>query len=188
MSNTSQINVSREWELKYLITEEDYLIFSAKGDKITQINYYFFSEYEDFTCRIREKKGEYEFTYKVKTDIDGIRVEHNRAISHELFSSLLENGISEDVFYSLVGVMPKASLRYVGFLKTERTAFWYENLKIEVDKNSYLDRVDYEVECEVTSNEEYAKAKSYLISHFHTNKSETKTKRFRIALNQSILL
>ncbi len=186
MSINQSVMTSFEWELKYLITEEDYLSVFGFGECVTQINHYFFSPQADFTCRIREKNGSYEFTYKEKTEREGVRVEHNRSISREQFLSFLTNGIGISDFQELIGIETKYPLHYVGFLKTERISYYVDSLRIEVDKNYYLDRIDYEVECEVYSGDEYAKAEQYLINRFHTSHSETKTKRFRNALEAII--
>lgn len=183
MSVNESVNTSVEWELKYLITEEDYLSTVGLGKCVTQVNYYFFSSQSDFTCRIREKKECYEFTYKEKTKRAGERIEYNSCISKDRFNSFIKKGIDVTDFYALTGIEAIFPLHYVGFLKTERMVYFADSLKIEVDKNYYLDKIDYEVECEVSSDAEYKKAEKYLLNRFHTSQSKTKTERFRNALN-----
>lgn len=178
MNNSILINGGeREWELKYLIEKEDFDSVPEKG--VVQVNHYFFSSQEDFTCRIRERLDCYELTYKANTAREGDRIEYNLTISKEEAYCLMNNGISRNCFYSHFGILAPSDLYYVGYLETERKTYYSDLLKIEVDKNTYLDMIDYEVECEISSEEERIKGEEYLINRFHTSKSESKTKRFR---------
>ena len=67
---------------------------------------------------------------------------------------------------------------------TYRSTYQENGLKIEVDKNEYLGVVDYEVEAEVKSEEEFCRAKEYLTTKFTCRESVSKTKRFLAALEK----
>ena len=167
-----------EWEAKFLVEESDFLKAVEGAQAEAQTNYYFLVE--DYTDggRIREKDGKYTFTYKIKRADGKGRIELNKKIDKTDYISFVENGITSKEFKELTGLDLDVNLKYVGCLSTFRHAVEMDGLKYEWDKNVYLDKADYEVECEVRSAEDYKKAEDYLSSNFTLYKSKAKVKRF----------
>ena len=165
-----------EWEIKYLITEEDYNSCRALGASVRQINRYFATQNKEY-ARIREREGAFTFTYKYKRADGKGRVELNRTLTEEEAANFVRNGISAEQAKALCGV-DLGGLLYIGELITDRIRFTAQDLEIEADRNEYLGVVDYEVECEVKSVDAYERAKAYLTKRFHCVESESKTKRF----------
>jgi|GEM_PF-2770507 len=174
-----------EWEIKYLITQDDYNKILLEHTAVKQVNHYFGNDEISLYVRIREKDGNYEFTHKIKRSDGFGRIELNKTILKSDLDDYIQNGITAQDFKRVFGIDIPSSLTYLGSLTTYRITYFENDLKIEVDKNEYLDKIDYEIECEVKSKEEYQKADDYLTSAFNVSPSKSKTKRFLEVLQRS---
>ncbi len=132
-----------EHEKKVMLTENEYstLLTSVCKYAIStdQTNYYFDTDSYDMnqkgvTCRIRSKNGEAEATVKSHA---------NRANSCSTEKTIpLKNHAEFSIFESM-------GLKLQGSLKTQRTvAYEDEFCEVVLDKNTYLDFTDYELEIE----------------------------------------
>ena len=72
-----------EWELKYLIEENEQVAVSEKYPSEKQVNYYFKSNIREDYARIREKGETFEFTYKFKRSDGKGRIELNKTVTAE---------------------------------------------------------------------------------------------------------
>jgi uncharacterized protein YjbK len=142
-----------ELEFKQLISESQFkhlLILYPNHHLQVQSNHYF--QYEDsnqhIACRIRDLNQQLTLTFKQK---------HHDSV---LETNFLVDSISSDVF-SLPEVQTflriqnlSQSWTYIGCLQTER--YLVEELYGElcIDKNTYLDVLDYELEYEVRVDKE----------------------------------
>ncbi|MFZ5989708.1 MAG: CYTH domain-containing protein [Bacillota bacterium] len=166
-----------EKEFKILLDENDYyrikeLCTGRKSESKIQTNHYFdtesfFFDKKNVTLRVRETCNEYVLTVKIKDAKlydEKIRVsdEYKFKISYTKFKGLTEKGddICEiepglaQVFESWREQFSKA--RYLGKLTTDRTKLKPRDKVpyIELDKNEFLGCTDWELECEVESQEE----------------------------------
>lgn len=137
-----------EYEKKIPLTAKEFKILTQiehKCDKVCQqTNFYY--DTDDFemnekkiTCRIREKNGEYTATIKEHSyGREPNSIETSRKIKNRFDDSLfVEKGLS-----------------FKGSLTTERIYIVNDcDLKVSIDKNSYLDCTDYEIEIEYSPNE-----------------------------------
>ena len=136
-----------EYEKKIPLSEEEYLtlleIMCTHPPTKVQTNYYY--DTDDFsmnkkgiTCRIREKNGHYKATVK----------KHNmysKDSSIELSSEV--ESILDDSLFAGMGV------KLMGSLRTERTVIHSDgSCEIVLDKNTYLNFTDYELEVEYLPN------------------------------------
>ena len=134
-----------EFEKKILLTEEEYQAVlkqrSREGrrhrrEHYVQKNHYYDTEdlsmnRQGITCRIREKKGRFTATHKTHTS------------GHSIEKSAAVTGVSD--------LFPLAStpLKRKGCLLTERHKWSLDNgIVVCLDKNTYLEAVDYELEIE----------------------------------------
>lgn len=131
-----------ELEKKLPLTKEEYeyLLENLGKNKphIKQTNYYFDTEdlsmnSQDITCRIRFKDGKYKGTIK----------RHTKAANQSVETEVkVKNGIYDNALIDM-------GLMLHGALVTERcTLFKNEACEVVLDKNSYLDYYDYELEIE----------------------------------------
>lgn len=136
-----------EFEKKMLLTQDeyDYLMETFVYDSplapkpiVKQINYYFDTDdlsmhRQNTTCRIRFKDGEYSGTMKIHS-AEG---EGSKEIPIEVRNGLYDN--------SFTGM----GLKLLGALTTYRCVILKDlHLEAVLDKNEYLDTVDYELEIE----------------------------------------
>lgn len=151
-----------EFEAKNLLTKDEYLLLNShlNHNKIkpkTQINYYF--ETEDFALknkgsalRIRMKNKNYTLTLKQPKD-DGI-LETHESITHETAQLWITNKITATISIeqqlSQLNV-DRDALQYGGHLQTDRIQFKYLDALIVLDKSSYNNNIDYELEIESSS-------------------------------------
>lgn len=149
-----------EIEAKALVRSEDYKKLAklfAAYPRHTQTNYYIDSD--DLTLakngialRVREKKGEYELT--LKTPLSEGLLEKNCVISLSQFEDFRSNGVfpkgDTSRFLTMLG-FDVDRLKILISLTTERTDIEYKGGLLSLDRNSYLDTVDYEIEFEYNS-------------------------------------
>ena len=177
-----------EYEKKAMLSREEYEVLADKCINLrldAQINYYF--DTDDFvmnskgiTCRIRAKGGKYKATIKKHS-------KHNSNCS-----------VEEQLYYKTeldTRVFDALGLCYQGELVTLRACIYRDDFcEIVLDKNMYLDYMDFEMEieyrkdCEENAIEAIKKAaeclvKANLISStdefmLRIKKSKSKSKRF----------
>lgn len=146
-----------EIEYKTLLTKTQYLElinkYKLNNNIKKQINYYFdTTDYklykEKKLIRVRQKEKNF-FLYKKETIKNHVTKETKIQITSNEFDSYLKNGIKNHLLVNF-------DVFYIGSLTTYRTSFKYKNVEIFLDYNLYLDKEDYELECEVTSNDDYS--------------------------------
>lgn len=161
---------NREYELKIMLSKEEYEYFYKKSTKdIVQTNYYF--ETPDFdmrkskqTLRIRAKNNKYEITHKsliTNNSNDGIidMKEYSINLNKKDFIDIIDNRVTINSF---IDGLPKPLL-LIGKLNTKRSIILTNDLlpPIELDENNYLGIIDYELEWEI-SKSLYSLAIDYL--------------------------
>lgn len=152
-----------EIEFKTMLTEDEFIqlrdTLPFPERPVIQINHYF--ETSQFSLkakhaalRIREKEGRYTLTLKEPhqlgllethdslTNRDANKWLHNQAVPQMYTTKQLQQlGIKE------------SDLRYYGALTTERYTFHEANIDYMLDKSTYHDIIDYELEIEASSKE-----------------------------------
>lgn len=136
-----------EYEKKILLTEQEYeklfALSNLSNPSFTQKNHYY--DTDDFrmnscgiTCRIREKSDKFKATIKEHDII-------NRHVNVET-SAIVNDALDDSVFRHL-------GVKYMGCLTTHRTILYHNGVfEIAIDKNTYLDKTDYELEIEYSPN------------------------------------
>ena len=135
-----------EFEKKLYITKKEYYLLLAnkdiKTETIKQTNYYYDTESFEMnkrgiTCRIRAKNGIYKATVK----------KHNFTEKDCSIEKTIEvSSVFDDGFFINKG------LKFCGCLTTERTVIHSDDYcQLVIDKNSYLNTIDYELEIEYKS-------------------------------------
>jgi len=125
-------------EYEYLLEFFDKLSPLNKNQSVKQINYYFDTDdlemnRQNITCRVRLKDGRYKGTMKhhfFETDRSTEeKIEHFIDLDHNEFTNM--------------------GMRLFGHMETERRTIMEDSdYKVVLDKNKYLDDVDYELEIE----------------------------------------
>lgn len=147
-----------EQEFKALISKEQFekIRYNYTWDKkFTQVNHYYFDNNDyiiknEITVRVREKDNLYKLQIKIPESIRS-----NIHIKNE-FSMPFDNVpqvISGDVLKKLCG-FDVGDVKRLGELKTERrTKKISDSVKLFLDKNEYLNTIDFEVEIEYLNDE-----------------------------------
>jgi uncharacterized protein YjbK len=186
---------SYEQELKIALTEREYniLLSLTQTRGIVHVNYYFVSEKptDNAILRVREKLGAYELCYKSHiTNSDGVWV--SREITQELTTELAENIISRGITARQIKDILGIELHFdhipVGTLTTLRTPLYLDEFCIDLDKNTYCDCTDFELECETNDVTTLVKLKGILLYRYGITPipSDPKSKRFFDALSEQI--
>ena len=150
-----------EIEAKVLLQKEQYdqvvsYLHLERYKKITQTNHYIDSTSRvlrdnDFALRVREKD---DFVLTLKTPLSEGLLEKNQNISKDVYKEFkYENTFPEGNikdFLAMIGIEVK-DLSILTSLKTERYDVKYQDGLLSLDKSTYNDIVDYEVELEETS-------------------------------------
>ena len=164
---------SIERELKLSLCKEDYETLLQVGDTEPQLqtNYYFYAEGmpSDIMLRIRLKKGKYMFCYKkLLSASNGVNVcdEREKEIDEAYAKALIARGLNSSDLKTLVDVQLPYEYKCVGSLNSYRAKFLLDRWSIELDRNEYLNTVDYELECECASDELLGKLKDYLYYNY----------------------
>ncbi len=156
-----------EREVKYMLSKTDYDRFAALADTCggsttTQSNHYF--DAGDYArARIRQKGEAYTLTLKRRIDSQSLE-EHNATITRQEAETCVSNGLTVDFVHRYLGLTMPQDARYLGVLCTERTAFVYDGLRYELDRSAYLGTVDYEMECEVSTDADWQKAEAFIVA------------------------
>ncbi|MCL2606763.1 MAG: CYTH domain-containing protein [Coriobacteriia bacterium] len=170
-----------------------------------QKNYYFDSDNfqllrEDVTCRLRVVNcNQFEFTIKVKLPAsrEGLKMKYetNRSINKQLFKHIISKELlPESLYQELQDAVQESfnlpqidQIKLQGFLETERTKvpLCETPFTIELDKSLYFDKIDYELEMEIESEDRISEGEDYLINLFdelniaqEVSPSTSKTARF----------
>lgn len=132
-----------EKEYKVLINQENFnnIIKNYNFKEVVQINHYYDNiNLKNIAVRIREIKSKFIFTLK--------HVVNDQVIEHEI--EVKENNIGDkDIQNILNNLNISGKLEYIGSLKTTRYLLEDEFGELCIDKNEYLDFVDYEIEYEL---------------------------------------
>lgn len=140
---------SLEIEFKSALTKEEYELliqtYNLENKSFIQTNFYFDTNNYDLLnnkiiLRIREKDYNIKLTSKIKQEIGTL--ERHIILDKEKAYEMIKNGFDANIIgidYNVVNIAK---------LQTERVKFPYKNGIIFLDKNTYYDTVDYEVEFE----------------------------------------
>lgn len=140
-----------EIEFKSKINEETYekLIkqYDLSSSCFSQTNYYFDTDNLDLlnqhiALRIREKNQNYKITLK-KGSPEGA-LEQHIIIDFEKAQELLANGFETSAYFQELNY----KVKFLAKLTTKRVKMLYEGGVIFLDKSTYNDHVDYEIEFE----------------------------------------
>lgn len=184
-----------EQELKLQLDEREYDLLSALTENKPQLqtNYYFYTDAfsSDVMVRIREKNGRFVLGYKQRLQQNnGVVVcdERECEISPDFAHSMLERGIRYGEINAMLKTKLDEDLHCVGKTDTYRTAFYLQNWRLELDRNEYLGKVDFELECESQQVQQLAELESYLSFSFGivVKYSKPKSQRFCEALNEKV--
>ena len=153
-----------EIEAKVLLLKNEYetiieKLNLSKYRKIKQTNHYIdtpdrYLKKNGIALRIREKDEEFELT--LKTPLSEGLLEKNESISWRDFEKLADDHIFPEgnikKFLSILGV-DVTKLSILTSLCTERITVDYDGFNLSLDKNTYSNIVDYELEVESSSME-----------------------------------
>jgi uncharacterized protein YjbK len=176
----------KEYELKYMLTDDEYHMLERILDRLPsvseiQTNYYYDTESESLrkqnvTVRVREKNNKYQGTIK-RHLADGCSTEENFRMK-ALQNIMMFEG--ENIYMK-------------GSLETKRTTYYLsDDVMIMLDRNEYLDNIDYELEVECPKEfMEQAKGIVFLIKELlHSERMESsihKSERFFRRLNNKTI-
>lgn len=151
------MNTNLECEAKGLISQNDFekILKNNEVDKIiNQTNYYFDNNDQlknlHMALRIREKNNSYEITTKKQTK-NGM-IETNIPITKEVLKLILSTHCIEDDLVSKLN-LPFSEFNTIKEIKTKRYVILFNNYHIEVDKSTFKDTIDYEIEVEAKNLE-----------------------------------
>ncbi|MFA6625005.1 MAG: CYTH domain-containing protein [Bacilli bacterium] len=150
-----------EIESKVLLSKSDYEKIIVKlnfGNKnIVQTNYYLDSEDRDLknygmVLRVRKTVDVVKLTMKAPMS-EGL-LEKNQVLNEKESSALLDHDIFPrgDIhdFLEILHIDP-STLKVLANLTTERKEIQYQDTMLDVSKNTYSGKVDYELECDSDS-------------------------------------
>lgn len=150
-----------EIESKVLLSKSDYdkiirrMNFTAPD--LIQTNYYLDSEdrilkkYE-MILRLRETNGEYTFTLKAPLS-EGL-LEKNQNLSEKDAKALIEGNLfprGEIADFLEMLQIEASDLKILATLTTSRKVMNYKGTSLDISKNTYEGKVDYELECDADS-------------------------------------
>jgi uncharacterized protein YjbK len=182
-----------EQELKLQLTQREYNILQgvAKVEPVEQINYYFAPKHCNLSVmlRLRQKGNTFIACFKQRiTHSNGVMVSDEKEceIDYNYAQTLIERGITVEEIATFFKVDVAEDFYCIGKLTTYRTKFVLDEWTLELDKNSYFDITDYELECESTQIESLMKLKSYLTYTYGIaiRPSITKFERFLLAMGK----
>lgn len=150
-----------EIEAKVLLSQNDYVkIVNAlhlSGKVVSQTNYYLDSadrilKHYGMILRIREVKNQFTLTLKAPM-AEGL-LEKNQVLGDAEAQRLIhENVFPEGDIHDFLGILhlPIKELKILAQLTTEREECSYKDTIIDVSKNTYSGKTDYELECDSDS-------------------------------------
>ncbi|ARP44579.1 hypothetical protein GTHT12_03710 (plasmid) [Geobacillus thermodenitrificans] len=159
---------NQELEYKFLLSQDDFYnlqsYFSKNyvGSNIIQTNYYFDTDdlsllKKGITLRLRNTHENYELTIKKKMQTDNMTRSEEKTIvidKETAFKILLQSQIPKEL-HIYIENNNLTDYRLLGSLTTLRTKFNMDNFIVCLDKNIFLSKVDYEVEIEIKSEEDF---------------------------------
>lgn len=184
-----------EQELKLQLDEREFSLLGCLADSKPQLqtNYYFTMQNmsSEVMVRLREKGGNYLLCYKSRlSQREGVSVcdERECEVDGAFADSMIKRGILPDEINGMLKTHFGQTLHCAGNLQTYRTAFTLGEWKLELDKNVYLGRCDYELECESDDVEALEKLKLFLFYNYgiFPRYSRPKSQRFFEALNEKV--
>jgi len=201
--------VEREEELKLMISRNDYNNLKAIAGNfacktVVQVNHYF--DTRDFllknnalTLRVREKDNKYVLNLKVKNSTLAnaqyrSSSEYKVNIDKNTFMRIKDSAaLTEDFheIYNIInerfGAYPK--IEYAGSLTTERMLFKpIESINnFIIDKNEYLDFLDWELEYEMNNEIEVPKVLDWL-DKYDIGYSKSQNGKYERFVNRIIML
>ena len=140
-----------EKEIKVFINQDEYNTLINEFDftkTYIQTNYYYFNKemVDNLTIRIREKNSKLMLQIKIPRSIN--KSLHMKEEYEKEFESIPQY-INKDLIAELANIELKNDVYYIGKLITERRINEeYQGIEISLDKNQYLDTIDYELEIE----------------------------------------
>lgn len=150
-----------ELEAKALLNKKEYekLLKSLPFDEKVKNQQNYFLETDDrllskyqMMIRLRKREDKYKLTLKAPLG-EGL-LDKSQVISDEEANSLITNSIFPrgDVqsFLEMLHIDPD-TLHIVAELETERRECQYHGCEIDISKNTYSGKVDYELECDSDS-------------------------------------
>lgn len=184
-----------EQELKLQLDKREYDVLSSltANKPQLQVNYYFCADEfsVDTMVRIREKNGRFVLGYKKRLQHEkGVSVcdERECEIASDFAHNMLRRGIRHSEINDMLKTQFEEDLRFVGKMETYRTAFDMQTWHLELDKNIYLNTIDFELECESEQVQQFAELENYL-SYAHgvvVKYSNPKSQRFFEALYEKV--
>lgn len=143
--------ISKEIERKMLISKEMYEHLLKEyncvtSNRILQINYYYDTHDREMhrngnTLRIRQLDNQLTLQLKTKEkDGNDIRISNEHSISIQVLPQIIR--------------INNINTYYLGELITERVEFSLNSYILFLDKNTYLGKVDYELEIEAKNEED----------------------------------
>lgn len=177
-----------EQELKLMLDEREYRIIYeyAKTAPQLQTNFYFGypSMDKETMVRIRQKGNVFVLCYKRRmAEIDNVMVCDEREIelAPDVAQKMLKNGISSSQLKQLFNV-DLEDVHCLGSMETYRSKFQLNEWTLELDRNVYFDKVDYELECENNDVVALNKLKDYLYYKFGVVAKPSTPKSLRFML------
>lgn len=182
-------------EFKTLLTYEEYKRLMAKYKDCPidlQTNHYldtgrFTLKALDASLRVRERES-LTLTYKRKKGYNFQDLREN--FTSEAFKNLVETGVlpESQIANEVSSLIGSQKLYNFMSISTERTYFKYGNGMIFIDKSTYLDITDYELEYEASNYERGKKEFILLLNDLKIKykKSEKKIKRAYNALKNTL--
>ncbi|WP_226530479.1 CYTH domain-containing protein [Metabacillus niabensis] len=176
-----------EIEFKNILTRNEFTnikkVFQLKDEQFfLQENHYFdtpqFSLKERGSAlRIRKKQNQFVMTLKEPAQV-GI-LETHQIVTKEAAQQMMETGILEDgqITERITSLgINKADMSYFGTLSTLRAEINYKNGLLVIDHSRYLNIEDFELEYEVTDEQEGKKVFDNLLEELNIPIRETKNK------------
>lgn len=149
---------------------------------VQQVNHYFDTVNFDLkergcALRIREKNNFFELTLK-EPHKDGLLETNQKLTAVEAQDFLIGDKIKEGVVTTQISKLgiELTKLTYFGTLTTDRAEFSYKNGLLVLDKSSYLNTIDYEVEYEVMNKNKGKPIFVELLSELNIPVRETQNK------------
>ena len=180
--------MSQEIEIEYktLLTEKEYnTLLQAlpfPNEAIMQTNYYF--ETRDFALkdygsalRIRKKNDKYTLTLK-EPHAEGILETHDALTYEQFIAWTNERPIPmKHVTKQLQALdINETDLHYYGSLETARRTFVKDDILYVLDKSSYNNKIDYELEIEAPSQAKGETALQELLTKYPVTNEQSITK------------
>ncbi|BCU51921.1 uncharacterized protein YjbK [Staphylococcus auricularis] len=184
------MSTHNEIEFKQLLSQSQYNSIYDKyfqsQTPFVQTNYYI--ETTDFTLRehhsalrIREHEDQYEMTLKVPAEVGLTEYNHDIDLVPQIDQTIQSDDLPEDILEQLKAMdVDLSDLTVLGSLTTERMERKLGDNLLVLDKSSYLDCVDYELEFEVEDHDQGKQQFDEILKEFGMTheKPNNKVQRF----------